>query len=334
MSRARLPAQGWMWMLGTLNRAISWATGLGAITHITGPTDQSLKIVSGSSQLMELGEATTTSLWVNSAGMIALDNKTVKLGTSSDAALDWSTAQATANCPVIASGAGTAAQGYPVVFTALANANKDHDHAAGSNPTIFVHSATDPDSANTEYIGLLHDVTDAVITSGKGYVKHTLTTPAQSYYPGGVISINTGSQATTGTSEETLMSFSLPASTLNVDGRGVRITAWGVTAANGNAKTYGLYFGATALTNAPGITDNNHRWRIDAIVFRTAAATQEGITTRSSSTSDSAGGGTTRNVRTTPGETLSGAVTIALKATTATSAGDVTCEGLLVEVLP
>jgi hypothetical protein len=150
--------------------------------------------------------------------------------------------------------------------------------------------------------------------------------------PSGVISINTGSQATIGTSEETLMSFSLPANTLDVNGRGVRITAWGTTAANGNNKVTKITFGGTQVTVRGAAADNDHRWRHEVLVFRTGAATQESIGTVFSGTNNS--GNTPVNTYATPGETLSGAVSIAVKATTASAIGDVTCEGLLVEVLP
>jgi hypothetical protein len=165
-----------------------------------------------------------------------------------------------------------------------------------------------------------------VTVSGTGAL-HAMGTGTASAYPGGVISINTGSQATTGTSEETLMSFSLPASTLDSNGRGVRITAWGTTAANGNTKVIGLNFGATEIKGVT-VSSNNLTWRIEGLVFRTGAATQEAISGMTIGTTLSTA------AIATPSETLSGAVTIALKAITATSAGDVTCQGLLVEVLP
>jgi hypothetical protein len=52
--RNRLAAQGRLFLLSVLNRAISWTTGLGAITHITGPSDQDTKIASGSTKSIEL----------------------------------------------------------------------------------------------------------------------------------------------------------------------------------------------------------------------------------------------------------------------------------------
>lgn len=49
------------------------------------------------------------------------------------------------------------------------NLTKDHDHdTLSANPTLFINSATNPDSDNTQWVSIAHDQTDAVIASGKG----------------------------------------------------------------------------------------------------------------------------------------------------------------------
>lgn len=56
-----------------------------------------------------------------------------------------------------------------MIITTWTNRNKDHDHStASTNPTLFIHSATDPDSDNTQYISISHDQTNGVIATGKG----------------------------------------------------------------------------------------------------------------------------------------------------------------------
>lgn len=56
-----------------------------------------------------------------------------------------------------------------LILTAYANRSKNHDHATASvNPTLIVHSVTDPDTDNTQWIGMSHNQTDAQIASGKG----------------------------------------------------------------------------------------------------------------------------------------------------------------------
>jgi hypothetical protein len=60
--------------------------------------------------------------------------------------------------------------GNQMVFTDFDNQSKDHDHATPTNPTLFIHSDTDPDSDNTQYMSLSHDQTDSVISTGAGGV--------------------------------------------------------------------------------------------------------------------------------------------------------------------
>jgi hypothetical protein len=58
--------------------------------------------------------------------------------------------------------------GRQLVITDYANFLHDHDHATQTNPTLFVHSATDPDVDNTQWLSAAHNQTDAVITTGTG----------------------------------------------------------------------------------------------------------------------------------------------------------------------
>jgi len=61
-----------------------------------------------------------------------------------------------------------------IIITDYANIAKDHDHNTLSvNPTLFIHSATDPDTNNTQWISLAHDQTNGVITTGKGFLSLT-----------------------------------------------------------------------------------------------------------------------------------------------------------------
>jgi hypothetical protein len=48
---------------------------------------------------------------------------------------------------------------------------RDWDHGAQANPTIFIHSATDPNTDNTQWVSFTHDQTDGVITTGKGALR-------------------------------------------------------------------------------------------------------------------------------------------------------------------
>ena len=58
-----------------------------------------------------------------------------------------------------------------LIITALANYSADHDHdTLSTNPTLYIHSITSPDSDNTQWGSFAHDVTNFVITAGKGAI--------------------------------------------------------------------------------------------------------------------------------------------------------------------
>jgi len=104
--------------------------------------------------------------------------------------------------------------------------------------------------------------------------------------------------------ESSVTSFSLPAATLNTDGCVIRITVTGeVTGSNSGFPR--LKFGATNLdANAAILT--THKFVLTAHVVRTGAATQRAMLEWDDN-------GTITLTKTTPAETLSGAVTIDLR---------------------
>lgn len=144
---------------------------------------------------------------------------------------------------------------------------------------------------------------------------------------GSVLNVNTTTQATTGTSEEILATYTLPANTLSANGKGVRITAHGTLAANGNTKVVRIRFGGIGGTTvtARSTVGNNVAWEATALIFRTGAATQIAVGRAFSSLdnvqlSDSA-----------PTQTLANAIDIVVTGTTATAIGDLTFKSLIVE---
>ena len=58
--------------------------------------------------------------------------------------------------------------GRQFVFVDAALYDKDYDHPTQTNPTLFIHSATNPDTDNTQWLSLTHDQTDGVIITGTG----------------------------------------------------------------------------------------------------------------------------------------------------------------------
>jgi len=147
---------------------------------------------------------------------------------------------------------------------------------------------------------------------------------------GGTLFTSVTPTSTTGLVEETLLQYTLPANTLTVNGRGLRITAECQFAANANTKTLKVYFGATAISNSQSVlaAPNAVPYTMSFTVFRTGAATQF------SSGPHSSGGGTGYGVNfTNPAETLSGAVLIKVTGTGPTTIGDITANLLLVEAI-
>lgn len=109
----------------------------------------------------------------------------------------------------------------------------------------------------------------------------TLNTLIQAINSGvaGLLNAQTASVATgTGTAEQTLQTYTMPANTLSAAGQAVRVTCWGTTAANGNNKTMKLYFGASVISTGT-LTLNNKSWTLNLLVMRTAAATQVALGT-------------------------------------------------------
>ena len=79
---------------------------------------------------------------------------------------------------------------------------------------------------------------------------------------------------TTGTSEETLGTYAMPAGQLDVVGRRLIITANFQHAANTNNVTPKLYFGSEALATAVGAT-SAQAYKLQCDVLKTGASTQQ-----------------------------------------------------------
>jgi hypothetical protein len=62
------------------------------------------------------------------------------------------------------------ALGNQLVIGAFLGGSRDYDHANQSNPTLFIHSGSDPNTANDEWVSFAHDGTNAQIATGSGYL--------------------------------------------------------------------------------------------------------------------------------------------------------------------
>ena len=141
----------------------------------------------------------------------------------------------------------------------------------------------------------------------------------------GKITVDTTKVGTVGTGEDTLITYDLPANSLSSDGKGVRITAWGTTGANGNGKIVKLHFGGTVIRQIGSSAINDKDWLIPGTIIRTGASTQDAIGTE---IVDSV----SLNTHSEPGEDTTTATTIKITGE-GTSDNDVVCEVLLVEFI-
>lgn len=146
-----------------------------------------------------------------------------------------------------------------------------------------------------------------------------------------VLNVNTTtfpSPADTGTHDA--VTYTLPAGTLSIDGKIIRIKAFGEFAANANTKTVGVSFGATGSLFASSSTPNNKDWELYVDIIRTGASAQKttgfirGVTATSS--------GNSHYWAITEDDTVDIDITITVK-NGAASAGDVVFEGMIVELL-
>jgi hypothetical protein len=74
------------------------------------------------------------------------------------------------------------------------------------------------------------------------------------------------------TTDDTLFTYTLPASAFDVAGRSITVTAFGKFAANGNNKTVKLFFGASTIATTGVLTTNAGGWQIQAEIVKVGAA--------------------------------------------------------------
>lgn len=93
-----------------------------------------------------------------------------------------------------------------------------------------------------------------------------------------VLHVNTTQAGTAADTNETdLWSYTMPAGTLNANGKGVRVTIFGTYGANANTKTVRGYFGGTLVADIGAAAFNNSGWKLVMDVIRTGASAQVGF---------------------------------------------------------
>jgi hypothetical protein len=149
---------------------------------------------------------------------------------------------------------------------------------------------------------------------------------------GGVLTVSTTSAQTgANTTETDLWTYSLPANTLSTDNYGVRISVTFTAAANANLKNFRLYFGATVVNDALGVSVGGGAGGtvlLHATVLRRTATTETAAGFRGIATSVNA------YPASTPAENTANAITIKATGQNGTaSAGDIVFQSALVEFL-
>jgi hypothetical protein len=166
------------------------------------------------------------------------------------------------------------------------------------------------------------------MASALGYSRTQLPSGATA---SGVLHVSTAqSQTGADTNETDLWSYSLPAGTLNANGKVLRITVMGITGATANNKTVKLYFGSSSLTFFGPTAFNNIPWICQMTVVRTGASAQIAYRMFSAQAATYGSVGTAI----TPAENTANAITIKCTGTNGTAAaGDVVFKTAIVELL-
>jgi hypothetical protein len=117
-------------------------------------------------------------------------------------------------------------------------------------------------------------VPNDITTALSQFLNGAQAMPQASKVPTVVASV-VGSASNVDTGETDLLTYAMPAGTLNGNGQSLRITVMGTVAANANTKTVKVYCGSQSLTlNAQTTAPNNVQWSGTFYVTRTAADTQ------------------------------------------------------------
>jgi len=172
----RTAANTWAIVAGT-NTMMSFSTT--ATTLSTGPLNANGQRIYDSTAVLVLGAPGTTShslvsndvlvggaieangtLWADNGARIGSELQVTNYASfygGSDDGLRIS--------PTMTDGLGNS----NIIFTSFANYLKDHDHDTPSaQTTVFWHSATDPDTDNTQWLSIYRDVNNGVIATGSG----------------------------------------------------------------------------------------------------------------------------------------------------------------------
>lgn len=177
------------------------------------------------------------------------------------------------------------------------------------------------------YAGVLDLGGSSTVTIGSGtsVTSVAVGTGTTTALVGGTLFSSTTAASNVGTAETDLITYTMPANTLAVNGRSVRITSWGTYAADATSKVLRGYFGSNS--NAPGVTTstNGLSWWYETIVTRTGASASIAMSNMNN-------GAVVASVQTaTDAIAFNAPIIIKVTGTSATGSNEITALGLIVE---
>jgi hypothetical protein len=277
--------------------------------------------ISGTLPLTQLATQAADTVVMNASGASAAPTATSLAslgGTNSCAgasnAMTYNSSTHAWGCNTISGGTGSSANPSAQVGTSAVNGVAATYMTSDSAPPI--NQAMSPTWTGTHQFNV-----PPLVTAGAAQTSATLR-------PEGVVYSITATQSTgTGTGEQTLASYSLPANSLDIAGRNIRIVALFKHAANSDTVTNKLYFGSEVMTDAGGAASNQ-------VTIVTCYILKTGTNTQNVSFLAQRGTVAVSPTEFAATETDSSAITIKATATDGTSsAGDGNLVGFFVEYL-
>jgi hypothetical protein len=194
---------------------------------------------------------------------------------------------------------------------------------AGTAKVPAANGGTNLDSSGSTGVPQVSSGTWSVSTTLPAGTKAALGGGTGTATVGGVLCFDNAAHTTIGTSEEVLATCVVPANTLNVNARALRVQPWAVHAANTNSATITIRWGGTGVNGT--------------VVGTTTSAVSGAAMTVANMNISRISSNSQRVVSSTANATASvtdsADATIYITGTTASGAGDVTVSALMVEVL-
>ncbi len=153
-----------------------------------------------------------------------------------------------------------------------------------------------------------------------------------------ILEVDTTSTCNSGTSETTLLTYSLPANTLSTDGEVLEVRLWGTSVVGiVGVITLRCYFGSTQIISTTSVSNvmAASNWMNTSNIIRTGAASQQTLSSVANTRIDGDGSGAPASISiiSTASESLSDAVTIRCTGQSTNASEDICLTGFTVKLL-